>query len=244
MFGYISGAFVVLISIIYSLYFFSVKQGSAPFVYTSENLYKVIIVIVFSIICYGTVSLLKRRQNKYINKLAKLNKFLELDNEQLQQISISDTLTRTKNRFALRKDFDKYSNEYVHVMMFDVDNFKNINDSLGHSGGDNVLKQIGMITTSIFGTESCYRYGGDEFLIIAIDISEEDFHSKVKDLKQAIREIKVGDKNVLARFSGGYVYGLAENTFELRAMIKQADTLLYKVKESGKDDTKSEEFKH
>ncbi len=240
LFGFIPGSFSVIISIVYSMYMFS--KDNSFFSYTSDGLYHLIIAIIGLTLCYIVVAFLNYRKVASYEKLMKINKFLELDNQQLQEISISDSLTRTKNRFALRKDFEKYCSQFVHVMMFDIDNFKMVNDTLGHGAGDYVLKCIGAVTKEVFGTENCYRYGGDEFLIITPDLSEEDFRNKAKDLKQAINEIRVGNKNISTRFSGGYVYGTPETPLELRAMIKRADTLLYKAKSHGKDDTLREEF--
>ena len=242
--GSVSGGLVLLGTIIYSLIYYSIGKGNNWFTYTDTDLYSLILIIVFSSICYAIMFIIRHRHIVFTNKILKLNKFLELDNQQLQEISMSDSLTRTKNRFALRKDFDKFNNEFIHVLMFDIDNFKWINDTLGHTAGDYVLKRIGAVTKKVFGVDSCYRYGGDEFLIITIDMSEEEFQSKVQDLKQAIAEITVSKKNISTRFSGGYVYGIPESTMELRSMIKEADVLLYKVKTSGKDDTQSHEFKH
>lgn len=240
LFGFIPGCFSVIVCIVFSMYLFSTDHSF--FNYTSDGIYQLIVVMIGAFLCYIFVSLLNYRSNKSYQKLAKINKFLELDNQQLQEISISDSLTRTKNRFALRKDFEKYCGQFVHVMMFDIDNFKKVNDTLGHSVGDYVLKCIGAVTKEIFTMENCYRYGGDEFLIICPEMSEEDFKSKAKDLKQAINGISVGQKNISTRFSGGYVYGFPESPLELRAMIKKADTLLYKAKSHGKDDIIREEF--
>ena len=240
LFGFIPGGFAVLISVLYSMYMFS--ENNSFFSYTSDGLYCLIVAFIGLTLCYIVVAFLNYRKVASYEKLSKINKFLELDNQQLQEISISDSLTRTKNRFALRKDFEKYCSQFVHVMMFDIDNFKMVNDTLGHGAGDYVLKCIGAVTKEVFGTDNCYRYGGDEFLIITPDLLEEDFRSKVKDLKQAINEITVGNKNISTRFSGGYVYGTPETPLELRAMIKRADTLLYKAKSNGKDDTLREHY--
>ena len=239
-FGYFAGGCSTLASVIYAMYFFS--SDHSFFKFTSEGLYSFIVALIGLIFSYVTVSILRFNQVSYVDRLAKINKFLELDNQQLQEMSISDSLTRTKNRFALRKDFDKYSDEYVHVMMFDIDNFKNINDKYGHSTGDYVLKCIGGVTKEIFGVENTYRYGGDEFLIIVTDMENHEFKSKVKDLKQAINEIRIDSETTLTRFSGGCVYGVPSNPLELRAMIRRADKLLYEAKDHGKDDVRAEEF--
>ena len=242
LFGYISGAVATVLTVTYSFYYFVFLHNGAKYDFSAHNISSFVVCFVGCVSIYVLTSLLKRSQDAFTLKLAKINAFLEVDNAKLEEISTADSLTRTKNRFALRKDFEKYVDSYVHVMMYDIDNFKLINDTLGHAAGDYVLKRSGAITKQIFGSENCYRYGGDEFVIIIQDMGEEEFASKVKDLKQAINEIYLKEQHIPVHFSGGYVDGNVDTIQDLRHMIKQADDLLYEAKKAGKDDTKSAKY--
>ena len=243
LFGYISGGVTTILTITYGFYYFTFLHNGSKYNFSGENIASFVVCTIGCIAIYTITALLKRNQDAFTIKLAKINAFLEADNAKLEEISTADSLTRTKNRFALRKDFEKYVDSYVHVMMYDIDNFKIINDTLGHAAGDYVLRKAGAITKQIFGSENCYRYGGDEFVIIVPDIGEEEFSSKVKDLKQAINEIYLKQQHIPVHYSGGYVDGDVDTIQDLRRMIRQADELLYEAKRAGKDDTKSAKYK-
>lgn len=246
LFGIIAGAVSTGLVLLYNLYFFSFLQTGTIFKFSVDGNYTNLYVFIISSICslaiYALLALARFRQDKYLTKLTQINTYLENDNQKLKEISNADSLTLTKNRFALRNDFESLLNCDIHVMMYDIDNFKVINDTLGHDAGDSVLMNVGAVTKKIFGDDNCYRYGGDEFVIIMKDIAPEEFASKVKDLKQAINEIIYGYRHSRIHFSGGYVHGRPETVAELREMIKQADKLLYKAKAAGKDDTKHGEY--
>ena len=75
-------------------------------------------------------------QKTYISDLNELNQALQEDNLSLEAATIRDSLTGVKNRFALRRDYDKYFEKDVHLMMIDIDDFKKVNDNYGHSVRD------------------------------------------------------------------------------------------------------------
>ena len=171
----------------------------------------------------------------YIHDLNELNKHLKEDNVTLEAATIRDSLTGVKNRFALRRDYDKYIEKDIHIMMLDVDDFKQVNDGFGHSVGDYLLKKIGDALVDHFSVDYSYRYGGDEFLIIFPDISEYDFKTAVRDLNEQLEEIYLDDQKLPVHFSAGYVYGKAVLGDDVRLMLRQADELLYSAKGKGKN---------
>jgi diguanylate cyclase (GGDEF)-like protein len=138
---------------------------------------------------------------EYIENLHKLNDQLKEDNLSLEAATIRDSLTGVKNRFALRRDYERYSEKNIHIMMLDVDGFKNVNDTYGHTVGDFLLKKMGDALIDQFGGEYSYRYGGDEFLIIYPDIEEEDFKIVTDNLKKDLKEIySFVDQNIRAEW--------------------------------------------
>ena len=171
----------------------------------------------------------------YVNNLNKLNQQLQEDNLTLEAATIRDSLTGVKNRFALRRDYDSYYEKEVHLMMLDIDDFKHVNDQFGHSVGDYLLKKTGEALIDNFGAEHSYRYGGDEFLVLFPDISEDDFKKLVVNLEGQLEEIYLDEKKMPVHFSAGYVYGKSILRDDVRLMLRQADELLYQVKKTEKN---------
>ncbi len=182
-----------------------------------------------------TFGQLIEHQKKYIEELNDLNKKLKDDNTTLEAATIRDSLTGVKNRFALRRDYDKYIEQDIHIMMLDIDDFKGVNDNYGHSVGDYLLKKTGDTLVDLFGAEYSYRYGGDEFMVIYPGIPEDEFNALVKDLESRLEEIYLETQRLPVHFSAGYVFGQNLLHDDLRLMLRQADELLYKAKGSGKN---------
>ena len=167
---------------------------------------------------------------------------LKEDNARLEEASIRDALTGARNRFALRRDYDTYIDKEVHLMMFDIDDFKSVNDGNGHAIGDYLLKKTSDILINNFGKENVYRYGGDEFLIITGDVTEKDFKRILSNLSNELSIISLERKQLPVHFSAGYVYGKISLQEDLRLMLRQADELLYEAKSSGKSMFIGKEF--
>ena len=87
--------------------------------------------------------LLIARIKSDIDELNGLNNRLKEDNLSLEAATTKDSLTGVKNRFALRRDYEKYDDTNVHIMMLDIDDFKKVNDRYGHSVGDYLLRKVG-----------------------------------------------------------------------------------------------------
>ena len=150
--------------------------------------------------------------------------------EQLRLSSLYDFLTKLKNRNALNMDFeetDENLNKNYIVMLTDIDNFKVYNDTNGHSFGDKLLQRFAAILQENFGSEFCYRYGGDEYLIVVPETENEVFLQKIKAC-----EAEINDE---FRFSGGYSKGFITSSKELHAYINKADEFLYEAKNAGKN---------
>ncbi|MBO4533210.1 MAG: GGDEF domain-containing protein [Treponema sp.] len=151
--------------------------------------------------------------------------------DKLRNASRYDFLTGLKNRNALNMDFENPKNPSLNsnfiIMVTDLDDFKSFNDTKGHQFGDIVLKQYATILQENFGKKYCYRYGGDEYLLVLPEISEEEFLKKIKACEAAI-------KNEF-HFSGGYTRGYVSNSKDLHVLISKADQNLYEAKGSGKN---------
>ena len=149
--------------------------------------------------------------------------------EELLYMSQYDSLTKLKNRHALRTDFEKSLGIPLILMLCDIDDFKLQNDKYGHTHGDKVLERFAAQFQHTFGAEHCYRYGGDEFLVLLPHTSIEDFIAQEKQCRSALGSD--------FHFSGGYTYGSAVSMEDIRILISNADKNLYKAKRMGKNCT-------
>lgn len=116
-------------------------------------------------------------------------KYLEKELRKYKKFSYRDSLTGLYNRRKLEDDITRYlelKNRFkisFVVMLLDIDNFKKVNDILGHKAGDKLLKKMARILRkSIRKYEKVYRISGDEFVIIF------SYHRKTKTLEKRIKE--------------------------------------------------------
>ena len=142
--------------------------------------------------------------------------------EQLFYNNRHDGLTGLRNRKALEEDVPKVINSHVSVYMIDVNYFKTINDTYGHTVGDKVLYEAAKSLKKIFADARCYRYGGDEFLIISNAgelYAEDTFRFRVPEIP---------DKDIL--LSVGHAEGDPQDHEALFRLISDADKQLYEIK--------------
>ena len=190
-----------------------------------------------------------RRQNRSISKLLQ-NKSdqLTVSEGELRQLAFYDPLTTLPNR---RKILDQLEVELYAsgryrrcgaLFFIDIDNFKNINDTLGHDHGDKLLVELGRrLSDNVRRSDTVARLGGDEFLILlqSETVSEERVLEKAssiarKLLRLAEQPYVIEDHKHYVSISIGITLfpGTAESPQEL---LRQADTALYKAKGNGKD---------
>ena len=178
----------------------------------------------------------------------KKNKRLNEDNLKLMRESEIDELTGVYNRLAFRRRYDrmyKYAlrNAYTYCMgIFDIDFFKVYNDSYGHIRGDKCLKQIAAILRHTYDGDFCVaRYGGDEFVFMAYDVSEEKLknylHRLVDNIRNAaiVFDTKPDGTDKVTISAGAVIQKQAAEGTTLADLLKQADKMLYEVKQAGKD---------
>ena len=232
IFGFIPGAFALVAVFIYTLLFFSNMTFTN---FTPVNATKVIVSFITATACYLFVATLNHFYKKSMRQILEVNNELVSEKIKLEEISLKDELTDTKNRHSLRRDFDSYVGEEIHVMLFDVDEFKNINDNYGHSIGDEVLKHISNKTKEVFGEDNVYRFGGDEFVVIKRQESNTSFSSLIKQLMEDVEVVDIDENKLTIHLSGGFTYGTPTSNDDLRHMINYSDELLYEVKHSGKN---------
>ena len=233
LYGYPSGIACGAVIVLYSMFFFSTDHSFLS--YTPLNLQKMAVILVGVALNTSFIGHLHRQNREANRRLEEANSLLRSDNLTLEEASITDTLTGLRNRFAIRRDYSRFDNRDVHVMMMDIDDFKHINDTYGHPVGDYILRKMGQIVINAFGGEHCYRYGGDEFLIISPDADPDAFAAQVERALRESASISLNDKLLSVHMSAGFVHGRCELSYDLRLMMHQADYNLYEAKRQGKD---------
>lgn len=161
------------------------------------------------------------------------------------KIAKTDALTDLNNRYGIRDEIHHIYEKKLFPLAFaiiDIDNFKKVNDTLGHAGGDEALKLLSSELRMLFPGHSLVgRYGGDEFVFCVWneepDSVEQGFRTLVQNMN---RELSYGDTTVTISISLGAVFVREMNTYE--DIFKAADRVLYEVKENGKNGYQMREF--
>jgi len=162
----------------------------------------------------------------------------EVENEKnLKKRVYTDALTGLYNREKYNIDIKRLMQDYrekskpFSIILFDIDNFKSLNDNLGHDIGDFILQELAkLISQTIRSDDDLYRWGGEEFvllvqkpLVIAVDIA--------KKLNKTIKNHNFNNINITASFG---VAQITEDT-DTDGLFKKADIALYQAKKSGRD---------
>ena len=143
-------------------------------------------------------------------------------NDLLEYNSRHDGLTGLRNRVALDEDVPKVIGKHVTALMIDVNYFKEINDTHGHIIGDQVLRETAKMLKKLYPTGRCYRFGGDEFVVLCEDEEMYKEHS--------FRFTVSADQRIDVIMSIGYMEGTPEDYDQLFELIGMADESLYESK--------------
>lgn len=158
-------------------------------------------------------------------------------NVQLDYLANHDPLTKLYNRGYLMKEIEKRIQKdhtsFIAVIM-DVDNFKSINDTYGHSFGDEVLTTFAQILDKeVDGKGFAARFGGEEFMIIYDHENQEEALQVLHNVATQLETHFQREKHISVTFSGGLeVYSSQKKVDEL---IISADNKLYQAKQNGKN---------
>lgn len=178
--------------------------------------------------------------NKGLNQEISLRESVE---RQLRYKATHDHLTGLPNRVLLFDRlkqafaFEERHNTLIAVMILDLDNFKNINDTMGHLSGDILLKKVALsLQKCIRQYDTVGRLGGDEFVVIVNDANTiQDiitFAEKVRTVFQEPFDI-LGQKTYVTTSIGVAVYPLHGSTIE--TLMKKADMAMYVAKKGGRN---------
>ena len=187
---------------------------------------------------FDTIDKNKSKFNEINKTIEKLQKELSIAKEEKS----IDFLTNILNRRAYKEEVEKiekkhtiFSSKYVLIFM-DIDHFKNINDTHGHTCGDVILKTFASILKKLTRQEDVIcRYGGEEFVSLINYKDKEEIITYANRLKRIIKTnyFVYKDTRIHVRFSAGVAF--RENYEDYMETKKSADKLLYKAKNEGRD---------
>ncbi len=162
--------------------------------------------------------------------------------KRIEQQAFTDYLTGLFNRMCCERDLAKYvdytcTNDAHGVLMYmDLDDFKHINDGLGHQYGDVLLRAIAHSLRHVHGIDNtCYRMGGDEFVIIVPPESCSDTERILDDIRYIFsKPWFLKDTDYYCTMSMGTVR-FPEDGTDVQELIKKADIAMYEAKKTGKN---------
>lgn len=162
--------------------------------------------------------------------------------EELQKMAILDHLTGLTNRRYIEMSLDARLSEMQRygwpfgILFIDIDNFKRINDVYGHDIGDEVLKMIAktfMNNSRPFDTVG--RWGGEEFIAIILNVSEDLLHSIAKRLRILVEQSSILAGSDIIRITISIGATLAQPDDTIDTLVKRADQLMYRSKIAGRN---------
>lgn len=157
--------------------------------------------------------------------------------QQKEQQAYTDYLTGLSNRRGLLRALEsERGTSGLTVILLDVDNFKQINDTLGHSLGDAVLRGFAALLNKVFVADYVVRYGGDEFLVMTRLDTKESIRAKMDSLlREAAHTVFGGGKINGISVSCGISGGDAAQGRTVEELIERSDHAMYHIKRHGKN---------
>ncbi len=158
----------------------------------------------------------------------------------LQLRTSYDALTGLPLRRILDESFASMNKELgadgLYLLLLDIDHFKKVNDNYGHLNGDIVLRSLALnISNNIRRSESMYRYGGEEFIVVLHASNDQDAVAIAERLRRDIARLETiaGEHLIRVTFTGGLTR--IHEGESLREVLERADIALYTGKKSGRN---------
>ena len=211
--------------------------GFLSFFIINESLMGIIIVSIILLILVGGIY--KKNTavlNNTYQKIKEDLKYTLLELEKERKKASYDDLTNSLNRRGFSDVVDKILSEpsiHFGFIILDIDGFKNINDKYGHQAGDEILKEISILIQNNIRPEVDFlcRYGGDEFIVLSLDVSDIDslnkFASKILDLIYG----HTFTDNIPVTVSIGATFKPDNKEIDYDSIFKAADVALYESKQ-------------
>ena len=187
-------------------------------------------------------------QNK-LNTMSAQVKQLELQSQNFekrmqeqQAKSMQDALTKLGNRAAFDEYFAKEIVRFHHkkfdlaITVIDLDDFKRINDTYGHTAGDKTLQVIANTLKKVIGNDAFIgRYGGEEFVIVFSGIDKITVMNRLNILRKKVASLPFTFKNNRVSITLSIGVSLVQKDDNVHSAFERADTALYQAKKDGKN---------
>jgi len=171
-----------------------------------------------------------------------------LAQRKIHELAYFDSLTQLANRSLFSEQIEnkiqwhKDNQKYGALLYFDLDQFKKINDSLGHSVGDRVLVEVAVRIRELFPTNTlCGRIGGDEFVVGLCELADNVDYAAEKALQMSNKlltslsePLLTGDMTLHTTASIGIAF-FPDNDIDAFELLRRADTAMYKAKSLGRN---------
>ncbi|QIZ75517.1 putative bifunctional diguanylate cyclase/phosphodiesterase [Ferrimonas lipolytica] len=175
-------------------------------------------------------------------QLERLEGDLERYTEELQRMAMIDSLTGLPNRAMFQHELSKAlssigrTDDQISLLFLDLDDFKRVNDTLGHDIGDELLKAVAnRLQKSVRSMDTVCRLGGDEFTVIVRGLeSEPDIHRIIHQIFASLQQpLQLGNQTLLISTSIGVAF--CDNPMmHSDELIKRADLAMYQAKQAGR----------
>lgn len=197
---------------------------------------------------WSTICQIQDTQHKTTHYIAMFNDLSEqkISEERIRFLAFHDVLTGLPNKRLLQDHLHFFlehaqrASDKLAVLFIDIDNFKTINDSLGHSAGDKLLIQLSKrLVACLRTTDTLGRFGGDEFIIILSDVANPNYIATISErIRKALTDpFHINEFDLIITVSIGIsLYPSDGNDYE--HLIKNADTAMNQVKETGRNNFK------
>lgn len=172
-------------------------------------------------------------------KLAEIKSLQSSLQEQAMRDPLTDLYNRRYMDEMLKKEFARAQRkDYpITIILFDIDFFKKLNDTYGHTAGDKVLENLGKVfSTHIRIDDYAIRYGGEEFLVVLPQVPYSRSLLRGNQIRQVVQQVvtEYNGKQMQVTISGG-VAGFPDHGSNPYEVIARADEALYKAKEMGRN---------
>lgn len=200
-----------------------IKDSRAAEIKQRIFIVKAVLLSIFVLV--STVTILTLRKNLFLS-------------DEIEKMIFYDTLTNLPNRRSMFNRMNHLISDKTpfYLVFADLDNFKNINDTMGHSLGDEILKKISSKYSRICATNkgNVYRWGGDEFLFI-IEKKNTNIEIFISSILSSFKEaIHIDSQKYFMSASIG-VASFPDDSSNIDDLIKHADTAMYRAKHEGKN---------